>query len=116
MALTTEDLQAISNLLQPLKDDVQSLKDDVHTLKDDVQSLKGDVQTLKGNVHTLQGDVQSLKDEQINMKIDLESQIKQTECALKIKIQKECGLVLDEVERVHHILDKHKADAAMHTV
>ena len=52
----------------------------------------------------------------VNSRIDnLESQLKQTERVLKNEIRKECELVLDEVERVHGILDKHKADTKAHT-
>lgn len=52
----------------------------------------------------------------INNRIDnLESQVKQTERVLKNEIRKECSLVLDEVERVHTILDKHKTDTTKHT-
>lgn len=52
----------------------------------------------------------------INNRIDsLESQMKQTERVLKDEIRKECAIVLDEVERVHKILDKHKADKSVHT-
>lgn len=55
--------------------------------------------------------MQSMEDRMDN----LESQVKQTERVLKNEIRKECGLVLDEVERVHCILDKHKADKSVHT-
>lgn len=52
----------------------------------------------------------------INNRIDnIESQLKQTERVLKNEIRKESALVLDEVERVHTILDKHKADTTKHT-
>ena len=52
----------------------------------------------------------------MNDRIDnLESQIQQTERVLKNEIRKECSFVLDEVERVHNILDKHKADTTVHT-
>lgn len=47
--------------------------------------------------------------------IDVRADLKQTERVLKNEIRKECGLVLDEVERVHDILDKHKEDKAAHT-
>ena len=75
MALTTEDLLAISQLLdtkldskfkaelQPIKEDLLLLKEDVQVLKEDVQALKEDVQTLKEDVQVLKNDVQVLKDE-----------------------------------------------------
>ena len=63
----------------------------------DMQGMKADMQSM-------------------NSRIDnLELQMKQTEQNLKHEIRKECSLVLDEVERVHSILDRHKADKSVHT-
>ncbi len=46
---------------------------------------------------------------------NLEVQIKRTERNLKHEIIESENLILDEVERVHHILDKHKEDKTVHT-
>lgn len=52
----------------------------------------------------------------INERMDgLELQIKSTERNLKNQIMKSESLVLDEVERVHTILDAHKQDTKKHT-
>lgn len=52
----------------------------------------------------------------INERLDsLELQLKHTENALKNEIRKSEYLILDEVERVHDILDRHKADKTVHT-
>lgn len=40
----------------------------------------------------------------------IESQIKQTERVLKNEIRNSENLILDEVERVHKILEKHQKD------
>ena len=54
MALTNEDLQAISQLmdkkLAPIKDDINILKKDVETLKDSTDTLKNDVTDIKQKV------------------------------------------------------------------
>lgn len=66
----------------------------------------------------LLAEMQSMKTEMQNMndRIDsLKSDLKQTERVLKNEIRKESSLVLDEVERVHNILDKHKSDTTKHT-
>lgn len=47
MSLTKEDLQAIANLLQPMKEDMHELKEDTKVLKSDVQMLKSEVQALE---------------------------------------------------------------------
>ena len=59
----------------------------------------------------LQAIVSLLKTElqPINERLDsLELQMKQTEHVLKNEIRKNEYLILDEVERVHNILDRHK--------
>ena len=108
MALTNEDIQAIGQLLDsklnPIKEDVQTLKEDVQTLKEGQSQLKEDVEILKEDVQTLKAEQSQLRDD-----------LRKTEGNLKEEIQKECGLVLDEVERVHNILDRHKADTTKHT-
>ena len=82
MALTTEDLQAISALIQPLndsiflmqkdltevKDDVSVMKNDIFSLKTDVAGLKTDVAGLKTDVARLKTDVAGLKSEMIELK------------------------------------------------
>lgn len=59
----------------------------------------------------LLAEMQSMKD-RID---DLESQVKQTERVLKNEIRKECALAFDEADRVHGILERHKADRTAHT-
>lgn len=79
MALTTEDLQAISALIQPLiqplndsiflmQKDLTEVKDDVSVMKNDIFSLKTDVADLKTDVARLKTDVASLKSEMIELK------------------------------------------------
>ena len=71
MALTKEDLSAISEImdtklkteLQPLKNDMQVLKSDMQELKKDVEVLKSDVEDLKNDMQVLQDKVQALQDD-----------------------------------------------------
>lgn len=80
MALTSEDLLAISQLLdaklKPVEDNIKVMSERID---------------------------------------DLEMQIKHTERTLKNEIRKSESLILDEVERVHNILDKHKQDKKAHS-
>lgn len=70
----------------------------------DMREMKADIQGLKTDMRGM------------NIRMDgLESQIKETERNLRNEIRKECALVLDEVERVHIILERHKADKSVHT-
>ena len=76
-----------------------------------MQGMKADMQGMKADIQGMKADIQST-----NIRIDnLEVQMKQTEQNLRYEIRKECSLVLDEVERVHSILDRHKADKSVHT-
>ena len=79
MALTTEDLQAISALIQPLiqplndsiclmQKDLTEVKDDVSVMKNDIFSLKTDVAGLKTDIARLKTDVAGLKSEMIELK------------------------------------------------
>ncbi len=73
--------------------------------------ILSEMQNMRIDIQDMKADMQSM-----NNRIDnVESQIKQTERVLKNEIRKECGLVLDEVERVHSILDKHKSDKTVHS-
>lgn len=90
MALTAEDLQAISTLIQPLiqplndsicimqkdltevKDDVSTMKNDIFSLKNDVTDLKIDVAELKTDVAGLKIDVAELKNDVADLKTDVE--------------------------------------------
>ena len=46
MTLTNEDLLAIADLLQPLKNDIQEVKGDIQALKGEMQEVKGDIQNM----------------------------------------------------------------------
>lgn len=77
MALTNEDLLAISQLLdsklQPIKSDIQELKLDTQQLKTEVQQLKQDVQQLKTEVQQLKQDNQEIKEHIATIKIHIEN-------------------------------------------
>lgn len=73
--------------------------------------ILSEMQGMKGEIKIINEKVSGLEKDMIDVKADL----KQTERVLKNEIRKECGLVLDEVERVHDILDKHKENKTAHT-
>lgn len=75
MALTENDLQAISALLQPIREDISDLKKDVSGLKEDVAVLKEDVSGLKKDVDALKENVSHLEDETTLIKLKLENVI-----------------------------------------
>ena len=72
MALTTEDLQAINALIQPLiqplNDSICLMQKDLTEVKDDVSVMKNDIFSLKTDVAGLKTDVAGLKSEMIELK------------------------------------------------
>lgn len=108
--LILSEMQGMKTGIQTLKTDMQDMKADIQNMKADMQDMKADIQNLKTDMVDVKADIRKL-----NVRVDnLELQLKQTEHSLRKEIHKECSLVLDEVERVHTILDKHKADKTMH--
>ncbi len=69
--LTKEDLLAISELMNPLREDIAGIKDDIVEMKGDIAELKVDVAGLKVDVAGLKVDVAKLNDEVAGMKSDI---------------------------------------------
>ena len=95
MALTKEDLSAISNLLQPLNDKVQDLSDKVQSLDDKVQGLDDKVQEINlrtTNIElTLENEtnrnIQLLAENHINLIDKLNQSIKVADKTLMYEVQ-----------------------------
>ena len=95
MALTKEDLSAISNLLQPLNDKVQDLNDKVQSLDDKVQGLDDKVQEINlrtTNIElTLENEtnrnIQLLAENHINLIDKLNQSIKVADKTLMYEVQ-----------------------------
>ena len=75
----------------------------VETLDQKVETLDQKVETLDQKVETLDQKVTSLEQDIVDIKADLR------------RLHRDDTLILDEVERVHNILNKHKADKEVHT-
>ena len=72
MALTPEDLQAISNLILPLRDDMQTVKTDIQSMKTDMNIMKADIQNMKQDIQNMKQDIQNMKQDIQNMKQDIQ--------------------------------------------
>ena len=76
MALTQEDLQMMSQLLdtkiQPIKDEIQETKKEIREIKDELQDVKADVQTVKTELQEVKADVQAVKTELQEVKDDVQ--------------------------------------------
>ena len=110
MTYMKEDMKEVKADIVYLKAEVVSLRSDVDTLKIEVAALREDVDILKVEVVSLRNDVDTLKQDMKEVKADI--------IYLKTN-QKESrrysDIILDEIERVHGILDKHQKDKSVHT-
>ncbi len=68
MALTSEDLQAISALIQPL---IQPLSDSIFMMQRDLTAVKGDISIMKNDIFSLKTDVEGLKTDVARLKTDV---------------------------------------------
>ena len=95
MSLTNEDLLAIADLLQPLKNDIQELKSDVQELKSDVEVLKtqmDNIQMQTTNIELTLGNetnrnIQLLAENHITLIDKLNQSIKVADKTLMYEVQ-----------------------------
>ena len=126
MMENNELLQAISNMMeqkldhvknenQDMKGEIQTIKGEVQTMKGEIQDMKGEIQDMKGEIQDMKGEIQTIKEDQAAMKSELQMQIKRTEQNLRTEIRESENLILQEVSRVHHILNDHIGNQNVHT-
>lgn len=99
MTLTNEDIQAISILLQPIKDDMQTMKAEIKSLKDDVKILKDDVQAMKVEIQSINDEIQIINDK-------IEALTKRT-AAIELSLENETNHNIQLLAENHiNIVDK----------
>ena len=74
MALTNEDIQAIAQLIQPLRADMQNMKDSMQNMKDDMQNMKDSMQNMKDDIQTINDNMQASSNRVTNIQLTLENQ------------------------------------------
>ena len=99
-ALILKKLDHLNTDMQSMKDDMREVKDDIQTLKDDMRGVKDDVQTLKDDMRKVKNDIYTFK-----------RQVRKSTSELKSMDK----MILNEVERVHIILDNHIKNKALHS-
>lgn len=93
------------------------LRKDIDILKAEVTALREDVDILKVKVAALREDIDILKEDMKEVKADI-VYLKADIIYLKFNSEESrhySDNILDEAERVHKILDMHKADKEVHT-
>lgn len=73
MSLTKEDLQAIAELIDPVKQDVQNMKQDMLDMKQDMQGMKQDMQGMKRDMSDMKQSLQQVEQRTMNIELKLEN-------------------------------------------
>lgn len=81
-------LEAIFSGQQEMRSDIKQLQSDVKELKNDMVGVKSEIAGMKSKITGLESEIIGLKE------MD--------------------RMILDEVERVHDILDKHRQNTELH--
>ncbi len=110
MALTKEDLQAISALLEPIRSEIGELRKDVTELKRDVAGLKWDVTGLKQDVAELKQDVAELKQrmDKLEQRMD---KLDQRVDRIEIMLENETNRNIKIVAEGHRDLNRRLSEA-----
>lgn len=99
MALTQEDLQMMSQLLdtkiQPIKDEIQETKKEIREIKDELQEVKADVQAVKTELQEVKDDVQGMKTELQDVKFRVMKMETLMENEIRVNIQRVAEARLD---------------------
>lgn len=77
MILTTEDLVAISQMmderldrrLKPIESDIKTIKSDIKVIKNEQKIMKNDLRAVKNEVKTVRAEVKTLKNELQRVKL-----------------------------------------------
>ena len=70
------------------------------SMESDITSVKSDITSMKSNIVSIENDIPKLKRQILKTKVELKGMD---------------DMILDEVERVHKILNKHIANSAVHS-
>ncbi|MEE1248901.1 MAG: hypothetical protein UHU19_06710 [Lachnospiraceae bacterium] len=61
MSLTQEDLQAIANLLTPMRNDIADMKNDITSMKEDISNMKEDIRNLDQRLTVVENQITEMK-------------------------------------------------------
>ncbi len=89
--------------LDLLLDKVTGIEKDMIDVKTDMVSVKADIVDIRTDLSNVKTDMVNVKADIVDVKADLR------------RLHRDDILILDEVERVHAILDKHRSDKTAHT-
>ena len=85
-----------SEKIDLLLSEMQGMKSEMQGMKSEIQGVKSEIQILNQKVTGLEKDM-----------VDVKSNLR--------RLHRDADFILDEVEKVHETLDKHKEDKSVHT-
>lgn len=71
MALTNEDLLAISNLLSPIKEDIAGMKKDIVGMQNEILGMRNDITDIRKDISGMQSDIVGTQNDVAGMKNDI---------------------------------------------
>lgn len=102
MSLTQEDLQAIANLLTPMRNDITDMKNDITSMKKDIRNIKEDICNMKEDIRNLDQRLTVVENQITEMKLSLENE---TNHNIQLIAENHMNLV-DKLNQAIHVSDK----------
>ena len=101
-------------ILELLLKEITDMKTDMSDIKTEISDMKTEIFDMKTEMSDMKTEMSDMKTEMSDMKKDING-IKRKIMVSTAELKAMDSMILDEVERVHEILDKHKADTRVHS-
>ena len=102
------NMQGMQEEIKDIKDGMQGMQEEIKDIKDGMQGMQEEIKDIKDGMQGMQEEIKGFKKDARSLRRQV---VKST-----IELKDMDEMILDEVERVHGILERHKADKTVHTV
>ena len=102
------NMQGMQEEIKDIKDGMQGMQEEIKDIKDGMQGMQEEIKDIKDGMQGMQEEIKGFKKDSRSLRRQV---VKST-----IELKDMDEMILDEVERVHGILERHKADKTVHTV
>ena len=93
---------------------LELLLKEITDMKTDMSDIKTEISDMKTEISDMKTEISDMKTEMSDMKKDING-IKRKIMVSTAELKAMDSMILDEVERVHELLGKHKADTRVHS-
>ena len=93
---------------------LELLLKEITDMKTDMSDIKTEISDMKTEISDMKTEISDMKTEMSDMKKDING-IKRKIMVSTAEFKAMDSMILDEVERVHELLGKHKADTRVHS-